>query len=120
MNYWSSIIKSNNFIVFFPFYQAAFRDNTVGLPKLCPPENINMFNSSILFDYLKQYYQPSRMVIAGVNVDHQHLIDLTRTHFIHKKPVWFKEGEKVATPDRSVAQYTGGMIKVPLHFVICE
>ncbi|KAK2566857.1 Mitochondrial-processing peptidase subunit alpha [Acropora cervicornis] len=91
--------------------EAAFRDNTVGLPKLCPPENINMFNSSILFDYMKQYYQPSRMVIAGVNVDHQHLIDLTRTHFIHKKPVWFKEGEKVATPDRSITQYTGGMIK---------
>ncbi|XP_074629514.1 mitochondrial-processing peptidase subunit alpha-like [Acropora palmata] len=92
-------------------HAAAFRDNTVGLPKLCPPENINMFNSSILFDYMKQYYQPSRMVIAGVNVDHQHLIDLTRTHFIHKKPVWFKEGEKVATPDRSITQYTGGMIK---------
>lgn len=60
------------------------------------------------------------MVIAGVNVDHQHLVDLTRTHFIHKKPVWFKEGEKVATPDRSIAQYTGGMIKVPLYFVVLE
>lgn len=60
------------------------------------------------------------MVIAGVNVDHQHLIDLTRTHFIHKKPVWFKEGEKVDNPDRSIAQYTGGMIKVPLHFVVLE
>jgi len=92
-------------------HAAAFRDNTVGLPKLCPPENIGKFNSSILRDYLKRYYQPSRMVIAGVNVEHQHLIDLTRTYFVEKKPVWYKEGEEPETPDRSIAQYTGGIIK---------
>lgn len=92
-------------------HAAAFRDNTLGLPKLCPPENIGKFNSSILQDYLRTYYQPSRMVIAGVNVDHQHLIDLTNEYFFKKPPVWHKGGEKSASPDRSIAQYTGGFIK---------
>ena len=56
------------------------------------------------------------MVIAGVNVDHQHLIDLTNEYFFKKPPVWHKGGEKSASPDRSIAQYTGGFIKVHLTF----
>ena len=97
--------------VFF-FVQAAFRDNTVGLPKLCPPENIGKFNSAILQDYMKRYYQPSRIVIAGVNVDHQHLVDLTNDHFVNKPPMWHREGGAMESPDRSIAQYTGGIVKV--------
>lgn len=52
------------------------------------------------------------MVIAGVNVEHQHLIDLTKTYFVDKKPVWYAEGEEAESSDRSIAQYTGGIIKV--------
>ena len=94
------------------FVQAAFRDNTVGLPKLCPPENIGKFNSTILQDYMKRYYQASRIVIAGVNVDHQHLVDLTNDYFVNKSPMWHREGEAMESPDRSIAQYTGGIVKV--------
>ncbi|XP_020612289.1 mitochondrial-processing peptidase subunit alpha-like [Orbicella faveolata] len=93
-------------------HAAAFRDNTVGLPKLCPPENIGKFNSTILQDYMKRYYQPSRIVIAGVNVDHQHLADLTNDYFVNKPPMWQREGEATESPDRSIAQYTGGIVKV--------
>ena len=84
----------------------------MGFPKLSPPENIAKFTPSILQHYLKQYYLPSRMVIAGVNVDHQHLIDLTNTYFVEKKPSWYREDEDIDGPDRSIAQYTGGIIKV--------
>lgn len=94
------------------FVQAAFRDNTVGLPKLCPPENIGKFNSTILQDYMRRYYQPSRIVIAGVNVDHQHLADLTNDYFVNKPLMWQREGEATESPDRSIAQYTGGIVKV--------
>lgn len=52
------------------------------------------------------------MVIAGVNVDHQHLIDLTKTFFVERKPVWYKEGQELESSDRSIAQYTGGIVKV--------
>lgn len=92
-------------------HAAAFRDNTVGLPKLCPPENIGKFNSTILQDYMKRYYQPSRIVIAGVNVDHQHLVELTNDNFVNKSPMWYREGEATESPDRSIAQYTGGIVK---------
>lgn len=61
---------------------------------------------------MKRYYQPSRMVIAGVNVDHQHLIDLTNDYFVNKPPMWHREGETTVSPDRSIAQYTGGIVKV--------
>lgn len=104
------IIRSSSLLLF--SVQAAFRDNTVGLPKLCPPENIGKFNSTILQDFIKRYYQPSRIVIAGVNVDHQHLIDLTNDYFVNKPPMWHREGEATESPDRSIAQYTGGIIKV--------
>lgn len=101
-----------HFIYLCFFVQAAFRDNTVGLPKLCPPENIGKFNSTILQDYMKRYYQPSRIVIAGVNVDHQHLVDLTNDYFVNKPPMWQREGAATESPDRSIAQYTGGIVKV--------
>ena len=61
---------------------------------------------------MKRYYQPSRIVIAGVNVDHQHLVDLTNDHFVNKPPMWHREGEAMESPDRSIAQYTGGIVKV--------
>ena len=61
---------------------------------------------------MKRYYQPSRIVIAGVNVDHQHLVDLTNDYFVNKSPMWYREGEATESPDRSIAQYTGGIVKV--------
>ena len=61
---------------------------------------------------MRRYYQPSRIVIAGVNVDHQHLVDLTKDHFVNKPPMWHTEGKAVESPDRSIAQYTGGIVKV--------
>lgn len=57
------------------------------------------------------------MVVAGVNVDHQHLIDLTKSFFVERKPVWYKEGQELESPDRSIAQYTGGIVKV---FIDCQ
>jgi len=56
------------------------------------------------------------MVIAGVNVDHQHLIDLTKTFFVEREPVWYKGGQELESPDRSIAQYTGGIVKVLIDY----
>lgn len=55
--------------------QAAYKDNTLGLPKICPAENINTIDRSILLTYLKQHYTPNRMVVAGVGVDHDRLVE---------------------------------------------
>lgn len=55
--------------------QAAYRDNTLGLPKLCPSGNVQKIDQTLLFTYLKNHYTPSRMVVAGVGVDHDRLVE---------------------------------------------
>lgn len=54
-------------------HAAAFRDNTLGLPKLCPLENLDHINRNVLMNYLKYHHSPKRMVIAGVGVSVKNL-----------------------------------------------
>ncbi|KAK2585518.1 hypothetical protein KPH14_010164 [Odynerus spinipes] len=96
-------------------HAAAYRDNTLGLPKICPEENIEKIDRNILFTYLKHHYVPSRMVIAGVGVNHQDLVKAVEKYFVDQKPIW--EEENIVLPDntknlvdKSIAQYTGGYI----------
>lgn len=58
------------------FVQSAFRDNTVGLPKICPPESIMEIPIPKLMSYLHHHHGPERLVVAGVGVDHDHLVQL--------------------------------------------
>ena len=45
--------------------QAAFRGNTLGLPKICPPENILKVEKSHILTFLNQYHTLDRIVLAG-------------------------------------------------------
>ena len=58
----------------FAIWQAAYRDNTVGLAKICPPENITEIQIPKLLSYMKHHHGPERLVIAGVGVDHDALV----------------------------------------------
>lgn len=95
-------------------HEAAYRDNTLGLPKICPEKNLYVIDKPILTTYLSNHYDPSRIVVAGVGVEHDELVDVVKTHFL-KDPVWATQKELVTdkryTPDSSVAQYTGGIVK---------
>ncbi|XP_050578152.1 mitochondrial-processing peptidase subunit alpha [Bombus affinis] len=104
-------------------HAAAYRNNTLGLPKICPKENIDHIDRKILFEYLKHHYTPHRMVIAGVGVEHEDLVLAVQKYFVEKRSVWEEEGEKEQkknssisvgkfsnTVDASIAQYTGGYI----------
>lgn len=53
-------------------HAAAYRENTLGLPKLCPPQNLDLINRDALMNYLKYHHSPDRMVIAGVGVSKGH------------------------------------------------
>ncbi|OQV13683.1 Mitochondrial-processing peptidase subunit alpha [Hypsibius exemplaris] len=99
-------------------HKAAYRENTLGLPRLCPPENVDKIDRKTLFSYLSQYYTPSRMVIAGVGIDHGALIESTEKYFCSSKAVW-EEDPSLVLPsasklpaDASVAQYTGGEVRI--------
>lgn len=56
-------------------HAAAFRNNTLGLPKMCPEENIDQMSRKTLINYMKNYHSPNRMVLAGVGVDHDQLLE---------------------------------------------
>ena len=93
--------------------QAAFNGNTLGLPKLCPEENITLLNRDVLDHYVHRYYRPDRITIAGANVNHNELVKYCEKHFNEKQLDWYS-ADKFDPPDRSVAQYTGGILKVCL------
>ncbi|KAH8372669.1 hypothetical protein KR009_002386 [Drosophila setifemur] len=113
-------------------HSAAYRDNTLGLPKLCPLENLDLIDRKVLMNYLKYHHSPKRMVIAGVGVslfllfflivgkwapfqvDHDELVDHVKRYFVEDKAIWETEGLDDLGPtqvDTSISQYTGGLIK---------
>ncbi|XP_076673686.1 mitochondrial-processing peptidase subunit alpha isoform X1 [Andrena cerasifolii] len=100
-------------------HAAAYRNNTLGLPKICPEENIDCIDRKVLLEYLHDHYTPNRMVVAGVGIEHEHLISTVEKYFVEKKSTWKEEekndaavplGKLMNTVDASVAQYTGGYV----------
>uniref|UniRef100_A0A2I3T1B3 Peptidase, mitochondrial processing subunit alpha n=1 Tax=Pan troglodytes TaxID=9598 RepID=A0A2I3T1B3_PANTR len=91
-------------------HEAAYRENTVGLHRFCPTENIAKINREVLHSYLRNYYTPDRMVLAGVGVEHEHLVDCARKYLLGVQPAW--GSAEAVDIDRSVAQYTGGIAKL--------
>ncbi|XP_030763716.1 mitochondrial-processing peptidase subunit alpha [Sitophilus oryzae] len=94
-------------------HAAAYRDNTLGLPKLCPPQNLDKIDRETLFSYLSQHYSPKRMVVAGVGVEHNRLVEAVQKYFVDVKPLWDMENvilrKQISGIDKSIAQYTGGI-----------
>jgi len=89
-------------------HAAAYRNNTLGLPKICPEENIGAISKQTLYTYLQAFHRPERMVVAGVGVDHDKLVEETQKYFVDTPPVWKSERIPEVVTDSSVAQYTGG------------
>ncbi|XP_030382023.1 mitochondrial-processing peptidase subunit alpha [Scaptodrosophila lebanonensis] len=95
-------------------HAAAYSDNTLGLPKLCPQQNLDDIDRNVLLNYLKYHHTPERMVIAGVGVDHDELVHYVRKYFVEDPAIWDNETMQEGGPklvDTSVAQYTGGCVK---------
>ena len=95
-------------------FQAAYRGNTVGLPRFCPVDNVDKIDKQVLHSSLRNYYCPERMVLAGVGIEHDQLVECARKYLLNVKPVWGTSS--VANVDLSVAQYTGGIVKVNYWF----
>lgn len=97
-------------------HKAAYRNNTLGLPKLCPAENIALIDRKTLFTFLKQRYAAKHMVVSAVGVNHDELVEAVNKHFVQKKPIWIDDSSLVndTSPeaDDSISQYTGGVLKV--------
>lgn len=90
---------------------------------MTPKSNLNKIDRKLLFTYLSQHYDPKRMVIAGVGVHHEELVELSEKYFVNSKPIWETEGglymeSKQLTVDDSIAQYTGGLVQVSFVYLL--
>ncbi|VDM74347.1 unnamed protein product [Strongylus vulgaris] len=66
--------------------------------------------------YISQYHAPERLVVAGVGVDHNELVAAVARFFAPGTAIWEKHPE-ILLPmmpklDSSVAQYTGGEVRM--------
>ncbi len=64
----------------------------------------------MLRSYMKEFYQPERMVLAGVGIDHQKLVDLGKKYF--SVPKNEKKSIDEQTIKENKAVWTGGVIMV--------
>ena len=60
---------------------AAYKDNTLGNPLLCPPERLAYIDRNTIQRYRKTFIQPDRIVIAFAGVGHQEALRLADKHF---------------------------------------
>ncbi|KAL4934712.1 uncharacterized protein BDV17DRAFT_278796 [Aspergillus undulatus] len=67
-------------------HTAAYKDNTLGNPLLCPRERLEEINRSSIEEYRKAFFRPERMVVAFAGVPHHDAVKLTEQLFGDIRP----------------------------------
>jgi processing peptidase subunit alpha len=62
-------------------HMAAYKDNTLGNPLLCPSERLGEINKAVVERYREVFFNPDRMVVAFAGVPHAEAIKLTEQYF---------------------------------------
>lgn len=60
---------------------AAYKDNTLGNPLLCPQERLPSINKGVVEKYRDTFFHPERMVVAFAGVSHEEALKQTEKHF---------------------------------------
>jgi len=99
--------KATPFQIMEHIHEAAYLNNSVGLPMLGPKSNLERFTTQALREYQQTFFTPRRMVISAIGVDHEELVNLVQDTF-------------VALPSESGiemenAKYTGGDVRTHLR-----
>ncbi|KAL2156300.1 hypothetical protein VTH82DRAFT_1045 [Thermothelomyces myriococcoides] len=67
-------------------HMAAFKDNTLGNPLLCPQDRLGAINRGVIQAYRDAFYRPDRIVVAFAGVPHEEAVRLAERHFGDMKP----------------------------------
>ncbi|KAI1268437.1 putative mitochondrial processing peptidase alpha subunit [Xylariaceae sp. FL1019] len=62
-------------------HMAAYKDNTLGNPLLCPMERVPEINKSVINTYRDTFYRPERTVVAFAGVPHTEAVRLATQFF---------------------------------------
>ena len=62
-------------------HMAAYKDNTLGNPLLCPQERLPLIDRKVVGNYRNTFFHPERMVVAFAGVAHEEALKLTEKYF---------------------------------------
>lgn len=62
-------------------HMAAFKDNTLGNPLLCPEDRLSVIDKDVIEAYRDTFYRPERIVVAFAGVPHAEAVRLTEQYF---------------------------------------
>lgn len=87
---------------------AAFKDNTLGNPLLCPAERLPEINKQVVRGYREAFYRPERTVVAFAGVPHQQAVDLATQFFgeMEARPPLSRSGSETSLESGSSASST--------------
>ena len=92
-------------------HAVAYQNNTLGHPLLCPMENLDIVTTDNLRDFMRAWYRPERLVVAGVGMSHADMVAQATELF---------GGMRAAPQDlvldilgKERARYTGGELFMP-------
>ena len=77
-------------------HEVAYDGKGLGNPLLCPEDRIDVIDKPMLEGFMKTWYRPERMVIAGAGMDHETLVRYASDHFAHLKGPQLAEGKQLA------------------------
>ncbi|VDP18357.1 unnamed protein product [Schistosoma margrebowiei] len=91
----------------------AYKNNTLGLPKYCPKQNLDKINREDIIKFVATQFKPEKMVIAGVGIEHDALVKSVEKYFIPTVPnvSYEKAASDLPSPVTTVSEYTGGYYK---------
>lgn len=85
-------------------HNVAYNHHTLGNPLLCPEERLSATTKPVIEQYLKEWFRPDRMVVAGCGIEHSELVQLTQDYFGGLT----SSGEVDDSVANQSATYTGG------------
>ncbi len=62
-------------------HMAAYKDNTLGNPLLCPQERLTQIDRNTIEAYRQAFYQPERIVVAFAGVQHEEAVKVAQQYF---------------------------------------
>ncbi|KAK1982811.1 insulinase [Colletotrichum cereale] len=92
-------------------HTAAFKDNTLGNPLLCPEERLGSISRETIRRYRDLFYRPERIVVAFAGVDHVEAVKLAEQYFgdmkgSYQEPTLSRTGSETSL-DGSSSQASG-------------
>ncbi|KAH8704115.1 mitochondrial-processing peptidase subunit alpha [Talaromyces proteolyticus] len=100
-------------------HMAAFKNNTLGNPLLCPQERLTEINKAVVEKYRSAFFNPERMVVAFAGVPHDEAVRLTEQYFgdmsTHREgPGLHGKGIETTLSGDPAAQKEGEFPTIPL------